>query len=232
MKILTGPKGECLLDISWHPVQAIILSVSNGIVNVWAQKQKELWSAYAPNFKELDENEEYEETEEEFDIEDEDSSINNDQHIDIIEDNNIDITDNNNIPAFCSSDEEYDDPPLDWLPFAPEVDDPDEPGWGQLEPSLNEDGKSPNKRIATTDENIDPALKPLPNVDPALKPLPNVDPALKPLPNVDPALKPPDNKKLKVVDIELPEATIIVSTVNDNNNSKGRKTSKDAGKKK
>ena len=37
-------------------------------MNVWSQAQVELWSAYAPNFKELDENDEYEEKEDEFDI--------------------------------------------------------------------------------------------------------------------------------------------------------------------
>jgi len=32
-----------------------------------------------------------------------------------------------------SGDEDDDEEPLDWLPIAPEIEDPDEAGWGQLE---------------------------------------------------------------------------------------------------
>ncbi len=203
VKILTGPKGECLLDLVWHPVRATILSVSNGVVNVWTHKQKELWSAYAPNFKELDENEEYEERESEFDMEDEDKSVCGDDQTDIVTETDIDVTDTPTIPAYCSSEEDSEDP-LDWLPFAPEVEDPDEMGWGQLEPGLNElpgEGKSPMKR-PITDENFDPAHKP------------------------DHA-----HKKLKVVDMDLPEATEGCGqdhAPSTSNNSKGKK--KDNGK--
>ena len=136
----------------WHPVKPVILSVSNGLVNIWSHAQTELWSAYAPNFKELDENEDYKERESEFDIEDEDKSIQEEEegrdggNEEVL----VDVTDSPVIPAFCSS-KEGEETPLDWLPYAPEVEEPEEPGWGQLEPALNE---LPSNKWARKDDGM------------------------------------------------------------------------------
>ncbi|ORX82313.1 WD40 repeat-like protein [Basidiobolus meristosporus CBS 931.73] len=68
VKILEGPK-EPIRDLAWHPKRPIVASVSNyGIVYLWTRSPTESWSAFAPDFKELEENAEYEEREDEFDI--------------------------------------------------------------------------------------------------------------------------------------------------------------------
>ncbi|XP_038065122.1 retinoblastoma-binding protein 5-like [Patiria miniata] len=129
VKILHGTRGELLLDVVWHPVRPIIASVSSGVVSVWAQNQVENWSAYAPDFKELDENVEYDERESEFDIEDEDKSV--EDPVDIaVEDEEVDVLAVEPIAAFLSSDEEAEDErALLYLPISPEVDEPEEPTW-------------------------------------------------------------------------------------------------------
>ncbi|KAK0544377.1 chromatin binding protein [Tilletia horrida] len=71
-KVLQGPK-DPLVAIDWHPTRPIIASVcSTGAVHLWFSKSEEAWSAYAPQFEELEENIQYEEREEEFDLEDAD----------------------------------------------------------------------------------------------------------------------------------------------------------------
>ncbi|KAJ3289190.1 Retinoblastoma-binding protein 5 [Rhizoclosmatium sp. JEL0117] len=60
---------DSLMDIAWHPQLPILVSISTaGMMNVWTVKVHENWSAFAPDFKELDENVEYIENEDEFDI--------------------------------------------------------------------------------------------------------------------------------------------------------------------
>lgn len=131
VKILHGTKGELLLDVVWHPVRPIITSISSGLVSIWAQNQVENWSAFAPDFKELDENVEYEERESEFDIEDEDKSVDLSAEAKHDEEIEVDVVKVDPIAAFCSSDEEYEeDAGLQFLPMAPEVEDPEE-GWNQ-----------------------------------------------------------------------------------------------------
>ncbi|KAL3309806.1 hypothetical protein Ciccas_011642, partial [Cichlidogyrus casuarinus] len=119
-----------LLDVVWHPLRPIIVSLSNTPnkeqVSIWAQPQVQNWSAFAPDFKELDENVEYEERESEFDMEDEDKKV-EDSNEKQEEDVDVDIETVEPVPTLLSSDEEQEpEDVLMYLSITPEVENPEE----------------------------------------------------------------------------------------------------------
>ena len=69
VKILEGPKEE-LGAVEWHPSRALIAAtgVESGRIYIWSINTPQRWSALAPDFVEVEENEEYIEKEDEFDI--------------------------------------------------------------------------------------------------------------------------------------------------------------------
>ncbi|KAG1342044.1 hypothetical protein COCNU_05G002730 [Cocos nucifera] len=83
-----GPK-EALIDLARHPVHPLVVSGSvSGLVYIWAKDYIENWSAFAPDFKELEENEEYVEREDEFDLMPESEKV---KELDINQDEEVDI---------------------------------------------------------------------------------------------------------------------------------------------
>jgi COMPASS component SWD1 len=128
VKILHGTKGELLLDVEWHPLRPIIASISSGVVSIWAQAQVENWSAFAPDFKELDENVDYEERESEFDVADEDRSPARVAQDNDDEDVEVDVTTSHPTAMYLSSDEddEAERNDLVYLPVTLEIDEPEQ----------------------------------------------------------------------------------------------------------
>ncbi|XP_018652498.1 putative retinoblastoma binding protein [Schistosoma mansoni] len=98
-------------------------------LNFYSQQN---WSAFAPDFKELDENVEYEERESEFDVEDEDKMIEENKNNDEEEDVEIDIETMEPVQALLSSDEDEEcEDILMYLSISPEVDNPDDLSGGE-----------------------------------------------------------------------------------------------------
>ncbi|KAI9272430.1 WD domain-containing protein, partial [Sporodiniella umbellata] len=113
VKILEGPK-EPLDDVAWHPVKPVMGSVSSfGNIYIWANKHEENWSAFAPDFIELEENVEYEESEDEFDVMPDDEKSKQKQ---VGEDVLVDVTTCDSIKAFIESSDEEDEGEVYYLP--------------------------------------------------------------------------------------------------------------------
>lgn len=140
VKMLNGTKGETLMDVQWHPTRPIILSVSNGAehgLSIWTQACVENWSAFAPDFTELEENIKYVEKEGEFDEEDEDASDEENKESQESDEEDIDIETCKPNELLCSSDEEditelmpdvtLNKGPLWFLPHSSEVENPEQP---------------------------------------------------------------------------------------------------------
>ena len=70
--VLEAPPGSgAATRVAWHPTQRLFLSLASappGRVLLWAPRRAENWSAFAPDFRELEENEEHVEREDEFDV--------------------------------------------------------------------------------------------------------------------------------------------------------------------
>ena len=69
VKILEGPKEE-LGVIEWHPARPLVAAcgLDSGRIYFWSVVAPQRWSALAPDFAEVEENVEYVEREDEFDI--------------------------------------------------------------------------------------------------------------------------------------------------------------------
>lgn len=69
VRMLEGPKEEQGV-IEWHPHKALLAAcgLETGRINIWSVTSPQRWSALAPDFVEVEENVEYEENEDEFDI--------------------------------------------------------------------------------------------------------------------------------------------------------------------
>eukprot|EP01018_Ginkgo_biloba_P014802 Gb_30454 [translate_table: standard] len=133
VKILEGPK-EGLADLAWHPVHPMVASVSmTGMVYIWAKDYTENWSAFAPDFKELEENEEYIEREDEFDMMPDTEKV---RRAHVNEDEEVDIMTTEKISAFSDSDDSQEG--LYFLPTIPLPDSPKQQDQSSGSPSKPE----------------------------------------------------------------------------------------------
>eukprot|EP00249_Psilotum_nudum_P023337 c28833_g1_i6 orf=3-1592(-) len=157
-RILEGPK-EGLADLAWHPTRPIVASVSmSGVVFLWAKDYTENWSAFAPDFQELEENEEYVEREDEFDMMPDTNKV---KPARVDEDEEVDIMTTEKVAAYSDSDDSQDG--LYFLPTMPLPDTPDQqnPTMQASDVLPKEHNSSPSESerspLANRDEKVTPS---------------------------------------------------------------------------
>jgi COMPASS component SWD1 len=106
IKILEGPN-ETIEDLSWHPFLPVLATVSsNGRVYIWSVHREEYWSAYAPEFSQIEENIEYVEREDEFDVVVDQQDTSSTSDTDDVQTEPIDVTTLMDPPPYDDSDVE------------------------------------------------------------------------------------------------------------------------------
>lgn len=116
------------LNLQWHPHAPAIASTTNsGNILLWHCPTPERWGAFAGGFEEFDENAEYEEREDEFDVEDEEEIADRKRRI---EDAPVDVLTVDEDPtvheAKMQKEREVSDEDVLWAESEP---DEDHPGW-------------------------------------------------------------------------------------------------------
>jgi len=136
-----------LIDLSWHPIRPVVVSVAmSGAIYIWAKDYTENWSAFAPDFKELEENEEYVEREDEFDMMPDTEKVKI-AHVD--EDEEVDIM---TTEKFLDSDSDDSGERLYHLPTIPLLDSPKQQEQSSASPSKPESSTPQSDRSPALDE--------------------------------------------------------------------------------
>ncbi|KAL8246642.1 hypothetical protein R6Q59_007858 [Mikania micrantha] len=119
VKLLEGPKEAWWIGLAPYQTYCCF-RVITGLVYIWVKDYTENWSVFAPDFKELEENEEYVEQEDEFDL---NTDIEKVKGSCLDEDDEVDITTVEKDTTFSESDISQEE--LCYLPAHPFPDDPE-----------------------------------------------------------------------------------------------------------
>jgi len=106
LKVLSGrsKSGESITDITCHPTRPLLATPldPSGSLHIWSKHYAQNWTAFAPDFEELPNNEEYIEREDEFDIKPPETS---DDHLYATDVDIVDVTSSSTAVGYLSDDE-------------------------------------------------------------------------------------------------------------------------------